>query len=465
MKRSITVRLVAMFAAAALLTFSLIGASLYSVVHSELVRHQQEELHTIFQDTQYMVAHNGTVERWPRVQAKLDTLTPTDGSKRFWILSDDSRFQYGKGLAEIDALQRDRDGSGTMQLRQREYPLLTMTKTIEAFDERPPVRLIVGIDSEPYFHTLHAFVIALISLSLAGVVLVMLFGYWIAQVGLRPLKQLSNEAQILSPKALSQRLQIARLPDELSDLATTFNGALERIENAYKQLEGFNADVAHELRTPLANLIGATQVALSRERTASEFQEVLQSNLEDLERVRSIINDMLFLARADQGTYATGLIVASIALQVSKTVEFFEFILDDCHMTVSIAGDVTVEAPVETALFRRAMSNLLQNAIQHSSAEAQIIVTIKRQIDMIQIAVSNPGEPIPEAHLNRLFDRFYRVDAARHDQGQHHGYGLGLAIVQAVATMHGGTVFASCADGMTTIGFSVRTGSIDKKLN
>lgn len=461
MKRSITVRLVAMFAAAASLTFSMIGASLYSVVHSELQRHQQEELHTLFQDMQYMIEHNGSVERWPRVQAKLDTLTPTDGSRRYWILSDDSRFQYGKGLAEIDNLERDRDGSGTMQLRQRDYPLLTMTKTISAFDARPPVRLIVGIDSEPYFHTLHAFVIAVISLSLAGVLLVMLLGYWIAQVGLRPLKQLSNEAQILSPQALSQRLQVARLPDELSDLATTFNGALDRIENAYTQLEGFNADVAHELRTPLANLIGATQVALSRERNASEFQEVLQSNLEDLERVRSIINDMLFLARADQGTHATGLIVASIALQVTKTVEFFEFILDDCGMRVTIAGDVNAVAPIDTALFRRAMSNLLQNAIQHSSVGAHIIVHITQLSDAIRITVSNPGEAIAEPHLNRLFDRFYRVDAARHDQGQQHGYGLGLAIVRAVATMHGGNVFVSCADGMTSVGFSVRTAVIE----
>ncbi|MGS0743006.1 heavy metal sensor histidine kinase, partial [Glaciimonas sp. GG7] len=446
MKRSITVRLVTMFAAAALLTFSLIGASLYSVVHRELERHQQEELHTVFQDMQYMIAHNDSVARWPRVQAKLDTLTPTDGSKRYWILSDDPRFQFGQGLAEIDNLERDASGLGNIHLRQREYPLRTMTKTIAALGERPPVRLIVGIDSEPYFHTLHAFVTALISLSLAGVVLVMLLGYWIAQVGLRPLKQLSNEARSFSPKTLSQRLQIMRLPDELSDLASTFNGALDRIENAYKQLEGFNADVAHELRTPLGNIIGTTQVALSRERNAAEFEEVLQSNLEDLERMRSIINDMLFLARADQGEPATGLIVASVAHQVRKTVEFFEFILDDGGMTVSIAGDINVEAPIETALFRRAISNLLQNAIQHSSAGAEIIVTITRQENLTQIAVANPGEPISQAHLQRLFDRFYRVDAARHDQGAQHGYGLGLAIVRAVANMHGGGVFASCID-------------------
>jgi two-component system heavy metal sensor histidine kinase CusS len=94
---------------------------------------------------------------------------------------------------------------------------------------------------------------------------------------------------------------------ELEDLTVAFNGALGRLEDAWQQLEGFNADVAHELRTPLANLIGGTQVALSRPRSAAEFQETLQSNLEELERLRSIVNDMLFLARADQGEAATGL--------------------------------------------------------------------------------------------------------------------------------------------------------------
>jgi len=461
MKRSITVRLVAMFALAALLIFSLIGSALYGVLQRELARHQQDELNTRFLDTRYMIGHNGDPVRWPRVQAKLDTLTPADGSIRYWVLSDDPRFQYGKGLADVEQLDRNPNGMGVMTLHGREYPLHTMVGTIEPFQERPAVRLIVAVDAAPYMHTLHAFMIALVGLSLLGVLLVMLLGYWIAQVGLRPLKQLSSAAQSLGPRTLSQRLQISPLPGELSDLTIAFNGVLERMEGAYNQLEAFNADVAHELRTPLANLIGETQVALSRQRTAPQFEEVLQSNLEELERLRSIINDMLFLARADQGEAATSLVRTSIAQEIGKTVEFFEFLLDDSKMTVKVAGDVNAEASIETSLFKRAMSNLLHNAIQHSNPGAAIAVTITQQPEVIRIAVSNPGKPIADSHLPRLFDRFYRVDAARNDkdQSQLHGHGLGLAIVKAIAKMHGGGVFADSTDGTTTIGFSIPAGA------
>lgn len=457
MKRSIKVRLAAMFALAALLIFSLIGSALYGVLQRELARHQSDEIGTRFHDTQYMIQHNGDPARWPRVQAKLDTLTPADGSFRYWVLSDDPRFQYGKDLADIERIERNPDGMGTLTLRGRAYPLRTMTKTLPAFDERPAVTLIVAVDAAPYMHTLRSFMIALVGLSLLGVVLVMMLGYWIALVGLRPLKQLSSDAQSIGPKTLSQRLKISPLPGELSDLTAAFNGALDRMEGAYNQLEAFNADVAHELRTPLANLIGETQVALSRQRTAPQFEEVLQSNLEELERLRSIINDMLFLARADQGEAATSLVRTSIAQEINKTVEFFEFVLDESKMTVKVDGDVNAEASIETSLFKRAMSNLLHNAIQHSTPGAAIVVTITQQPAAIGIAVSNPGKPIAENHLPRLFDRFYRVDAARNDkdQSQLHGHGLGLAIVKAIAKMHGGGVFADSVSGTTTIGFSI----------
>ena len=185
--------------------------------------------------------------------------------------------------------------------------------------------------------------------------------------------------------------------------------------------------------------------------------EVLQSNLEELERLRSIINDMLFLARADQGESATSLASACVTEEISKTIEFFEFVLDESGMNVKVEGDVQARAFIETALFRRAMTNLLQNAIQHSGAGSQIRVLVSEQPSQIQVAVSNPGAPIEEAHLPRLFDRFYRVDAARNDSdpSQHHGHGLGLAIVKAIAKMHGGSVFARSQGGVTTIGFSV----------
>jgi two-component system heavy metal sensor histidine kinase CusS len=455
MRHAITTRLVMLFAVAALATFALTGAALYGVLQHELARHERDELNTYLHNLQYSIERTGTLERWARVQIKMDTLTADDGSVRFWVLSDDPRFQYGKGLAEVEHMNREPDGLGSILMPAPQHPLRTLSASLPALDDRPAVRLIIGIDSAPYVQTLNTFLTALAVLSLTTVLLLMLIGYWIARVGLRPLVRLSKQAQALRPKAHAQRLNVAALPVELSDLANAFNGALSRQQEAYRQLETFNADVAHELRTPLANLIGGTQVALSRQRTAPEFQEALQSNLEELERVRSIINDMLFLARADQGEAATGLVRTPIAQEVRKTAEFFEFVLDELGATVRIEGDVAAEAMIETALFRRAMSNLLQNAIEHSGPGAQLSVHIRQEASQVWVTVSNPGEPIADAHLPRLFDRFYRVDAARQAQGEHHGHGLGLAIVKAVASMHGGSVVAACAAGVTSIGFSL----------
>ena len=458
MKRSITARLVAMFAVAALATFALIGAALHGVLARELERHQYEELDTTLKSLQYWIQTIGTPERWPRVQARMDALTPEDGSVRFWVLSDDPHFQYGKGLAEIDGLTREANGrssNSNVLLPGQGRPFRTLSVHIPPFENRPAVRLIVGRNSEPYARTREAFLTALVALGLGAVLVVAVAGYWIARVGLRPLERLSGEAQALRPKTLSQRLQTTALPVELSALAEAFNGALSRLEEAYGQLEAFNADVAHELRTPLANLIGSTQVALSRQRSAGDFQEVLQANLEDLERLRSIVNDMLFLARADRGEVATGLVLAPVAQEVRKTIEFFEFVLDESRTQVGIAGDVQAETRLESALFRRAMSNLLQNAIEHSPPGAQIAVTLREEAAATWIVVSNPGAAIDEQRLQHLFDRFYRVDAARNDGGEHHGHGLGLAIVKAVASMHGGQVSASSEGGVNTFGFSV----------
>ncbi len=454
-QRSITTRLVVMFALAALVTFSLIGAALYGVLERELTRHQDDDLTTNLQNMRYSIERVNNVERWSHVQAKMDTLTPSDGRVRFWVLSDDPRFQYGKGLDQLEVISQEADGHGIAELPLAGHVLRTLSQHIDPLDERPAVKLIVGVDAAPYEHTLRAFLTALTLLTLTAVALVMLLGYWITRLGLRPLQQLSREAQALRPKNLSQRLKMENLPVELSDLAGAFNGALGRLEEAYRQLEAFNADVAHELRTPLANLIGGTQVALSRPRSAPEFQEALQSNLEELERLRSIINDMLFLARADQGEAATGLTEACVAREVEKTIEFFEFILDETGTTVVVEGELQAHATMNVPLFRRALSNLLQNAIEHSASGSGIVVNILRQADAVWIHVSNPGALIAAAHLPRLFDRFYRVDASRHDEGELHGHGLGLAIVKAVADMHGGNVTASSVDGVTTIAFSV----------
>ena len=457
MKLSITARLVAMLAAATLIAFAIIGSVLYRVLAHELERHQTEELQTNLQNLQYSIERTGTLDRWARVQAKMDTLTPPDGRVRFWVLSDDPRFQYGKGLSSLGELRRNGQGSGEIRVSGVPAPLRILSSEIAPLQERPAVRLVVGGDTTPYTRTLRVFAGALALLALAGVIGVVFVGTWIARVGLRPLKRLSIEAGALRPKAQAQRLQVSSLPVELADFAVAFNGAIGRLEDAYRQLEAFNADVAHELRTPLANLIGGTQVALSRPRAAGELEELLQSNLEELEALRRIVNDMLFLARADQGELATGLVRRPIADEVSKTIDFYEVLLEEQGAAVEIVGDVLTGAPIDSALVRRALSNLLQNAIEHAESRSLITVDISHADGEVWVRVSNRGETIAEPQLRRLFDRFYRVDGARNLPGRPHGHGLGLAIVKAVATMHGGRVSASSQQGVTVIGFSVPT--------
>ena len=455
MRRSITARLVLMFALAALAVFTLVGTALYGVLERELTRHQNDDLNTNLQNMRYSIDRFGDLEHWARLQTKMDTLSPADGSVRFWVLSDDPRFQYGKGLDEMERVNQGAAGHGTLRLSITGHSYRTLSMRLVPFADRPAVRLIVGVDTAPFEHTMRAFLVAFALLALAAVAIVMALGWWIARIGLLPLQRLSDQARALRPKTLSQRLRLERLPVELEDLTGAFNGALGRLEEAYQQLEGFNADVAHELRTPLANLIGGTQVALSRPRSAGEFQETLQSNLEELERLRSIVNDMLFLARADQGEAATGLTAADVAHEVEVTIEFFEPLLDETGTTVAIEGELRTQATMNIALFRRALTNLLQNAIAHSPAGSRLVVTIARRAGAIWIGVANPGATIPAPHLPRLFDRFYRVDSARHDSGEIHGHGLGLAIVKAVASMHGGATLATSDAGVTTIAFSV----------
>jgi two-component system heavy metal sensor histidine kinase CusS len=178
----------------------------------------------------------------------------------------------------------------------------------------------------------------------------------------------------------------------------------------------------------------------------------LQSNLEELERMRGVINDMLFLARADQGERATGLVEASLAAEAAHTLEFLEILLDEAGVDARLVGDAAV--CVNKSLIGRALSNLTMNAIQHSAPGSTVTVAITRSADQVEIAVSNPGAPIEPSLLDNLFERFYRAEASRTNSRENHG--LGLAIVKAIAEMHGGAVRASSAGGVNTFAFSVQ---------
>jgi two-component system heavy metal sensor histidine kinase CusS len=447
---SIARRLALMFALAAAAVFFVIGVVLYQIQCKELHRHQRQELRTRFEFVASLIARRmENTEKWALLEDKLKELTPQDGNVKYLVEGRDPRFRLGTPFQpEAEVLDV---GDGVRRVITPERTYVTLTGEVPPLGERPRVMLTVGVDPTAFDTTSHVLNVALLIASFFGVLAVAGLGWWIARRGLAGVDYLSQHARTLSAKNLSARLPASKLPSELSGLVLSFNGALERVEQAYLRLSTFNADVAHELRTPLGNLIGQTQVMLSRERTAAELEETLQSNLEELERLRTIINDMLFLAQADRGMRAENLVRSSIANEVAKSAEFLDMLLEDAGCTLEIKGDA--EALIERSLFGRAITNLLYNAIQHCDRCSAIVVCIEHTREGVAIKVTNRGIPISEHHLDRLFDRFYRVDSARTDSRNSHG--LGLAIVKAIAVMHGGSVFAKSEGNEITIGLTV----------
>jgi two-component system, OmpR family, heavy metal sensor histidine kinase CusS len=276
---------------------------------------------------------------------------------------------------------------------------------------------------------------------------------WLVLRDLRPLRELAAQTRAISPQALHQRLQLSCPAEELMPWIEQFNALMERLERAYSQLEAFNADVAHELRTPLAALIGQTEVALSRERSPESLCETLASNLEEMQRLSAMVNDMLFLSHADRGAVARRGAPVSLAALARQVVEFHEAPLDEAGLALRIEGDAVLS--VDESLFKRAVSNLLGNATRFARRGSTVVLRIAPQLpEQVQVEVCNEGEPIDPISLPRLFDRFFRGDTSRACPDEQH-HGLGLAIVAAIARMHAGRTLAASAGGVTRVGFTL----------
>ncbi|HZZ12487.1 MAG TPA: heavy metal sensor histidine kinase [Paraburkholderia sp.] len=460
MSRSIARRLALMFALVALFVFTLVGTGLFVILRSQLEHHLRESLDDRSEIARIIVYHAMTPEKWRVAREKLTDMTPHDGSTMYSVSSADPSFHFGNPV-NGSVVTQWRGGYARVSPAGGGQDMLTATMNIPANGTRPLVQLQVASSYSPNVRTMRVFGSALAALSALGSLAVLLLSYSVTRLGLAPLTRLTKDASEVSPNNRSQRLNTASLPLELNDLANSFNGALERLDGAYGRLESFNADVAHELRTPVTILIGQTEVALTRNRSVDDLRHTLQSNLEEFERMRAIINDMLFLARADQGERATGLVEVSLAAEVAHTLEFLEIPLEEARVHAHLRGDAM--ARVNRSLFGRACTNLLMNAIQHCAPGAAITVTITQEIthdgDQLRVAVANPGEPIEPGILEHLFDRFYRAEVSRTNSRENHG--LGLAIVKAIAEMHRGAVWAHSEHGINTFGFSIAASRVD----
>lgn len=273
-----------------------------------------------------------------------------------------------------------------------------------------------------------------------------LLGWLLARSGLRPLREATQVAASVSARSLTERIPLESAPAELEQLVLAVNAMLTRLEEAFVRLSNFSADIAHELRTPLSNLMTHTEVVLSRARCVEDYQENLYSNLEELQRMSRMIDDMLFLAKADNGLIIPERQKVDLHALCAALLEFYQLAAEERGIRLELAGQATLQG--EPRMLHRAISNLLSNALRYTPDGEVIRVQIAQEADSVRLSIANPGETIATEHLERVFDRFYRADPARRE-GSPSNAGLGLAIARSIVEAHQGGIRCTSQQGWT----------------
>ena len=310
-----------------------------------------------------------------------------------------------------------------------------------------PLLVAIAVDITQHAHFMTSFKRTLWLFVSFAAVLAGVLGWAVVRRGLAPLQAIRKGAAEVTANRLDYRLAVDAVPVELAALAATMNDMLARLEESFRRLKDFSADLAHELRTPITNLMTQTQVALVKARTAPEYRDVLASNAEEYERLARMISDMLFLAQADNGLIVPNRELVDLEAEVNALFDFFDALAAEKSILLSLTGSAEILG--DKLMLRRALANLMSNAIRHTPTDGSIKIDIQNTAAGATLTIENSGESIAPEHLSRLFDRFYRVDQSRHSDGA----GLGLAITRSIIHAHGGEIRAK--SGVNSVSFEI----------
>ena len=262
-------------------------------------------------------------------------------------------------------------------------------------------------------------------------------GYLIARRGMRPASRLATIVDELGAGRLHHRVGNEAWPSELMPLATNFDHLLSRLEDSFARISSFSADIAHELRTPLHILRGEAEITLTRNRSNEDYRACIESAMDEYDRLSRMVETLLFLARTEQPAAQIDRQLLNIEQKIAAVCDFYQAMADEQGVSLVARGTGNVFA--DSCLLRRALGNLVGNALRHTPSGGQIVIDAKTLLNhAVEITVSDTGCGIAPEDLPRVIERFYRSDGARLRQG--HGTGLGLAIVQSIMHLHGGTV-------------------------
>lgn len=302
--------------------------------------------------------------------------------------------------------------------------------------------MVLSVDRSRDQQLLSGFLLTALTAAPFGLAVVSIGALVIVSVGLRPLNHFRDAAVSVTTKHLSKRIDPKRLPSELLPMCAAFNGMLDRLDDGIQRLSQFSADLAHEMRTPVATLLGRTQVALSQPRTHEQLLELLEGNVDELERLSRLISDMLFLASAENAQAVLDEVQVDLLQETQKVIEYLEIVALERDISFELGGQGSIMA--DRGLVQRAITNLLSNAIHYGSARSQVLIHVETRATEVALRVINHGQDLLPEQRDKLFDRFYRADPSRSRQVG--GTGLGLTIVKAIMSLHRGSVSVSSPD-------------------
>ena len=282
-------------------------------------------------------------------------------------------------------------------------------------------------------------------------------GWLLAGRFLRPIDSMTRTANRISAEHLSQRLGVSGSDDELDRLARTINDMLDRIDGSVQEMRRFSADASHELQTPLTILKGEIEVALLRQRSPAEYEQVLNSCLEEIDRINKLVEGLLLLARADVGALRLDLQPVDMAQLSHQLCDQLQPLARQHGIDLHHALLDSVVVDGDELQLQRMLMNLIDNGIKYTPAGGQVSVSVEKIAEQAVIRVQDSGPGFGAEEADKIFDRFHRAPQARQQHSK--GSGLGLSIARSIALAHHGEIRAESEPGVGST-FSVAIPSL-----
>ncbi|MYN13076.1 heavy metal sensor histidine kinase [Pusillimonas sp. TS35] len=446
---SLAVRLTVSIGAVITVVLLAFGWLIQRSINNHFIKQDVDELNAVVQAVAHALAVAPPNEPEAALSRRLAGAVSGHHNALFRLATDTGEALYATPGVDLEPLARSAPvtahiTTGTVRIWRNAGQ--TYRGAVTAVPVGPPssghtyiITVVTGIDF--HLHYLDSFR-AYLWITTMVACLIAIAATWLAVYrGHAPIRRISREMRRIGSSRLYIRLRPAEVPAELAELANSFNGMLDRLENVFQRLSAFSGDIAHELRTPITNLKTQTEVALSQARTVEHYREILYSNLEEYERMAKMVGDMLFLAEADNNLLKPELATIDLADEVRALFDYFDAWAEERGVHLALSG-ASVQIEGDRLMMRRALGNLLSNAVRHTPRGESVAVTLRALDDNhVGITVTNPGAGIAPEHLPHIFERFYRPDASRQRGGE--GAGLGLAIVKSIIEAHAGTISAS----------------------